>query len=81
MNQQLPIESQYIKNLPDNLNAEIVMGTVQNVAEAVQWLSLFVLTLGSAAVASSKGETASTETSEVKEGIDRCTSGERTGHP
>mmetsp|Transcript_31856 Transcript_31856/g.77625 ORF Transcript_31856/g.77625 Transcript_31856/m.77625 type:complete len:2179 (-) Transcript_31856:255-6791(-) len=38
LNEQLPIESQYIKKLADNLNAEIVMGTVQNVEEAVQWL-------------------------------------------
>ena len=28
-NQQLPIESQYVKTIPDNLNAEIVLGTVQ----------------------------------------------------
>ena len=28
-NSQLPIESQYIKTLADNLNAEIVLGTVQ----------------------------------------------------
>jgi len=38
MNQQLPVESQFIKKLPDNLNAEIVLGTVQNVKEAVEWL-------------------------------------------
>ncbi|XP_067928050.1 U5 small nuclear ribonucleoprotein 200 kDa helicase-like [Watersipora subatra] len=38
LNQQLPIESQMIKKLPDNLNAEIVLGTVQNVKEAVEWL-------------------------------------------
>ena len=30
LNQQLPIESQYIGKLADNLNAEIVLGTVQN---------------------------------------------------
>lgn len=28
-NVQLPIESQYIGTIPDNLNAEIVLGTVQ----------------------------------------------------
>ena len=28
-NSQLPIESQYIKSIADNLNAEIVLGTVQ----------------------------------------------------
>lgn len=38
MNQQLPIESQFISKLADNLNAEIVLGTVQNVKEAVDWL-------------------------------------------
>lgn len=38
LNQQLPIESQFIKSLPDNLNAEIVLGTVQNIDEAVMWL-------------------------------------------
>eukprot|EP00730_Choanoeca_flexa_P002247 TRINITY_DN10972_c0_g1_i1.p1 TRINITY_DN10972_c0_g1~~TRINITY_DN10972_c0_g1_i1.p1 ORF type:complete len:1796 (+),score=582.18 TRINITY_DN10972_c0_g1_i1:116-5389(+) len=39
MNEQLPVESQYVKHLPDNLNAEIVAGTVHNVEEAVAWLS------------------------------------------
>jgi len=39
MNQQLPIESQFVARLPDSLNAEIVMGTVQNMQEAVQWLT------------------------------------------
>jgi pre-mRNA-splicing helicase BRR2 len=38
-NLQLPVESQMIKTLPDNLNAEIVLGTVQTVSEAVEWLS------------------------------------------
>lgn len=38
MNQQLPIESQFISKMADNLNAEIVLGTVQNVKEAVDWL-------------------------------------------
>lgn len=35
---QLPIESQFISKLSDNLNAEVVLGTVQNVKEAVDWL-------------------------------------------
>ena len=35
---QLPIESQFISKLADNLNAEIVLGTVQNAKEAVHWL-------------------------------------------
>jgi len=38
MNQQLPIESQFIKKLPDMLNAEVVIGSVQTVQEAAQWL-------------------------------------------
>ncbi|KAK2163706.1 hypothetical protein LSH36_75g12085 [Paralvinella palmiformis] len=38
MNQQLPIESQFIAKLADNLNAEVVLGTVQNAREAVNWL-------------------------------------------
>ena len=38
MNQQLPIESQFVGKLADNLNAEIVLGTVQNAREAVHWL-------------------------------------------
>jgi pre-mRNA-splicing helicase BRR2 len=38
LNQQLPIESQFMKRLADNLNAEVVLGTVHNAAEAVHWL-------------------------------------------
>lgn len=38
MNQQLPIESQLVSKLADNLNAEIVLGTIRNRDEAVQWL-------------------------------------------
>ncbi|KAF8328166.1 Sec63-domain-containing protein [Cantharellus anzutake] len=38
MNQQLPIESQFISRLADNLNAEVVLGNVRNREEAVQWL-------------------------------------------
>eukprot|EP00984_Skeletonema_dohrnii_P018721 scaffold8801_cov94-Skeletonema_dohrnii-CCMP3373.AAC.1 len=38
-NLQLPVESQMIKTLPDHLNAEIVLGTIQTVSEAVEWLS------------------------------------------
>jgi hypothetical protein len=33
-NTQLPIESQYIRTIPDNLNAEIVLGTVRAAAPA-----------------------------------------------
>lgn len=39
MNQQLPIESQFISKLADQLNAEIVLGSVQNAREACKWLS------------------------------------------
>lgn len=39
LNQQLPIESQFITALADHLNAEIILGTVSNVKEAIQWLS------------------------------------------
>ena len=39
VNRQTPIESQFIGALPDQLNAEIVLGTVTNVREAIQWLS------------------------------------------
>ncbi|KAL5244354.1 hypothetical protein ACI65C_011764 [Semiaphis heraclei] len=38
LNQQLPIESQMVSKLPDMLNAEIVLGTIQSVKEAVTWL-------------------------------------------
>ncbi|KDR76589.1 hypothetical protein GALMADRAFT_139507 [Galerina marginata CBS 339.88] len=38
LNQQLPIESQFVAKLADNLNAEIVLGTVRNRDEAVQWM-------------------------------------------
>jgi len=35
----LPIESQFVKELPNHLNAEIILGTVSTLHEAVQWLS------------------------------------------
>lgn len=38
LNQQLPIESQMISKMPDMLNAEIVLGTIQNIKDAVRWL-------------------------------------------
>ena len=50
MNQQLPIESQFISKLSDNLNAEIVLGNVRNRDEGVEWLGytyLFVRMLRS----------------------------------
>ena len=36
---QIPIESQFRDKLANNLNAEIVLGTVTNLKEAVSWLS------------------------------------------
>lgn len=36
---QIPIESSFITYLADNLNAEVVLGTISNVPEAVEWLS------------------------------------------
>eukprot|EP01083_Nonionella_stella_P140495 430948_1 len=38
LNEQLPVESQLISKLADHLNAEIVLGTVRTVREAIQWL-------------------------------------------
>lgn len=38
-NIQLPIESQLISKLPDHLNAEVVLGNIQSIQEAVDWLS------------------------------------------
>ena len=35
----LPIESQFVSRLSDHLSAEIALGTVTSVREAVQWLS------------------------------------------
>ncbi|KAG2182998.1 hypothetical protein INT44_005979, partial [Umbelopsis vinacea] len=39
LTQQHPIESKFIEHMVDNLNAEISLGTVTNVDEAVTWLS------------------------------------------
>ncbi|KAI9218977.1 Sec63 Brl domain-containing protein [Blastocladiella britannica] len=38
LTQQHPIESQFASQLVDNLNAEVALGTVASVEEAVQWL-------------------------------------------
>ncbi|XP_011502445.1 PREDICTED: putative U5 small nuclear ribonucleoprotein 200 kDa helicase [Ceratosolen solmsi marchali] len=38
LNQQLPIESQLISKMSDMMNAEVVLGTIQNVRDAVTWL-------------------------------------------
>ncbi|RCI07855.1 hypothetical protein L249_5800 [Ophiocordyceps polyrhachis-furcata BCC 54312] len=50
LNQQLPIESQFVGKLVDNLNAEIVLGNVRTRDEGVEWLGytyLFVRMLRS----------------------------------
>ena len=50
MNQQLPIESQFVSKMADNLNAEIVLGSVRSRDEGVEWLGytyLFVRMLRS----------------------------------
>lgn len=36
---QIPIESNFITYLADNLNAEVALGTISNVEEAIKWLS------------------------------------------
>ncbi|KAK6461928.1 RNA helicase-related protein required for pre-mRNA splicing [Scheffersomyces coipomensis] len=38
LNQQLPIESQLMTRLADSVNAEIVLGTIENREDVVQWL-------------------------------------------
>lgn len=38
LTRQNPIESQFITHLTDNLNAEVVLGTVTTVEEACSWL-------------------------------------------
>ena len=50
LNQQLPIESQFMSKLADNLNAEIVLGNIRSRDDAVEWLGytyLFVRMLRS----------------------------------
>jgi len=50
LNQQLPIESQFVSRLVDNLNAEIVLGNIRSRDEGVEWLGytyLFVRMLRS----------------------------------
>lgn len=36
---QYPIESSFIKHLADNLNAEVSLGNVTNMEEAIEWMS------------------------------------------
>ncbi|SMR51251.1 unnamed protein product [Zymoseptoria tritici ST99CH_1E4] len=53
LNQQLPIESQFVSRLADNLNAEIVLGNIRTRDDGVEWLGytyLFVRMLRSPAI-------------------------------
>ncbi|GAM82649.1 hypothetical protein ANO11243_006310 [Dothideomycetidae sp. 11243] len=53
MNQQLPIESQFVSRLADNLNAEVVLGNIRTRDDGVDWLGysyLFVRMLRSPAL-------------------------------
>jgi activating signal cointegrator complex subunit 3 len=45
LNHGLPIESTYIKAIANHLNAEVVLGTVTNVDEAVTWLGYTYLSI------------------------------------
>ena len=38
MNLQLPVESQLVESLPDHMNAEIALGSIQSIPEAIDWL-------------------------------------------
>lgn len=69
MNQQLPIESQFMSKLADNLNAEIVLGTIRSIDEAVKWLGytyLYVRMLRSPALYHVGAEYADDEALEQK---------------
>lgn len=59
LNQQLPIESQMVSKLPDMLNAEIVLGNVQNAKVGLALLSelyIFPYCLRRPGVVCSSGE-------------------------
>eukprot|EP01083_Nonionella_stella_P210054 760843_1 len=45
LNSQLPIESQLISRLPDSLNAEIVLGNISSIREAVEWIKYSYLNI------------------------------------
>ncbi|EDR27184.1 U5 small nuclear ribonucleoprotein 200 kDa helicase, putative [Entamoeba dispar SAW760] len=40
LSQQLPIESQFIGSLVDNLNAEVVIGNIKNIDDGIKWLTM-----------------------------------------
>ncbi|KAL9617270.1 MAG: hypothetical protein Q9160_007951 [Pyrenula sp. 1 TL-2023] len=69
LNQQLPIESQLMSKLADNLNAEIVLGNIRHRDEGVEWLGysyLFVRMLRSPGLYSVGAEYAGDEALEQK---------------
>jgi pre-mRNA-splicing helicase BRR2 len=69
LNQQLPIESQMISKLADNLNAEIVLGNVRDRTQGVEWLGysyLYVRMLRSPGLYSVGADYAEDETLEQK---------------
>jgi pre-mRNA-splicing helicase BRR2 len=69
LNQQLPIESQFMSRLADNLNAEIVLGNVRTRDEGVDWLGytyLFVRMLRSPGLYSVGADYADDEALEQK---------------
>ncbi|KAF2662907.1 Sec63-domain-containing protein [Lophiostoma macrostomum CBS 122681] len=69
LNQQLPIESQFVSCLADNLNAEIVLGNVRTRDEGVDWLGytyLFVRMLRSPGLYSVGADYAEDEALEQK---------------
>lgn len=69
LNQQLPIESQLMSKLADNLNAEIVLGNVRNRDDGVEWLGytyLFVRMLRSPGLYSVGADYADDEALEQK---------------
>jgi hypothetical protein len=37
MRVKMPIESRFVEHLADHLNAEVVLGTVTDVSEAIRW--------------------------------------------
>lgn len=69
MNQQLPIESQLMGKLADNLNAEIVLGNIRTRDEGVEWLGytyLFVRMIRSPGLYSVGADYGDDETLEQK---------------
>ncbi|QKX54132.1 uncharacterized protein TRUGW13939_01216 [Talaromyces rugulosus] len=69
LNQQLPIESQLISKLADNLNAEIVLGNVRNRNQGMEWLGytyLYIRMLRSPGLYSVGADYANDDTLEQK---------------